>query len=156
MPYLKSMGKVIQFPSGDEGENREKREELKEEKLKTEPLSEEDLKELVEPLKEGLRTLYPSQVKDVHGFIGLGEKRGKEKFVAGLLLWEHYKYQYPLVSSFLAVFNGDKLEKISFLEAKNNYWDWKLLVKAYKDKFHTEELLNGLIQLKDKFQKGEL
>lgn len=150
------MGKVIQFPFGDEEKKGEKKEELKEEELKTEPLSEEDFKELVEPLKEGLRTLYPSQVKDVHGFIGLGEKRGKEKFVAGLLFWEHYKYQHPLVSSFLAVFNGDKLEKISFLEAKNNYWDWRLLVKTYKDKFHTEELLNGLIQLKDKFQKGEL
>ncbi|WP_461829649.1 hypothetical protein [Aquifex sp.] len=150
------MGKVIQFPFGDEGENKEKKEEFKEEELKTEPLSEEDFQELVEPLKEGLKTLYPSQVKEVHGFIGLGEKRGKEKFVAGLLFWEHYKYQHPLVSSFLAVFNGDKLEKISFLEAKNNYWDWKLLVKTYKDRFHTEELLNGLIQLKDKFQKGEL
>ncbi len=150
------MGKLIKFPSGDERENKEKKEELKEEELKTESLSEEDFQELVEPLKEGLKTLYPSQVKDVHGFIGLGEKRGKEKFVAGLLFWEHYKYQHPLVSSFLAVFNGDKLEKISFLEAKNNYWDWKLLIKSYKDKFHTEEILNGLFQLRERFQRGDL
>lgn len=150
------MGKIIQFPLGDDKSNKEKGEELKEEEVRTEPLSEEDFQELIEPLKEGLKVLYPSQVKEVHGFIGLGEKRGKEKFVAGLLFWEHYKYQQPLVSSFLAVFKENKLEKISFLEAKNNYWDWKLLVKTYKDRFHTEELLNGLLHLKEKFQKGEL
>ena len=145
------MGKVVKFPLGDEEGKGDTEEELK-----TEPLSEEDFQELIEPLREGLRSLYPSQVKDVNGFIGLGEKRGKERFVGGILFWEHYKYEHPLVSSFLAVFNGNRLEKISFLEAKNNYWDWKLLVKTYRDKFHTEDILNGLLQLREKLQKGEL
>ena len=143
------MGKVVEFPFGKEPEE-------KKETKKTEPLSEKEFEELVEPLREGLKTLYPSQVKDVQGFIGLGEKCGNEKFVVGLLIWEHYKYDYPLVSSFVAVFKDNNLEKISFLEAKNNYWDWKLMVKTYKDRFHTEELLNGLIQLKEKFSKGEI
>ncbi len=146
------MGEIIQFPSeGDEGRKDERKEDQR-----TEPLSEKDFQELLEPLKEGLKTLYPSQVKDVKGIIGLGEKRGSEKFVAGLLLWEHYKYEHPIVSSFLAVFSEDRLEKISFLEAKNNYWDWRLLIKTYKDRFHTEELLNGLLQLREQFQKGEI
>jgi len=144
------MGKVIQFPLGEEPE-KEKREDQK-----TELLTEEDFNQVVEVFKKDLKALYPSQVKDVLGVIGLGEKYGDEKFVVGLLMWEHYKQNYPLVSSFVAVLKGDKLEKISFLEAKRNYWDWKLMVKTYKDKFHTEELLKGLFELKEKFQKGEL
>jgi len=148
-----SMGKVIQFPFGKnpEGEKKEKGKDKE-----TETLNEKDFQELIEPFREGLRTLYPSQVKDVKGIIGLGEKYGDEKFVVGLLVWEHLKYDYPLVSSFVAVFKGNRLEKISFLEAKNNYWDWKLLVKTYKDRFNTEELIKGLFQLKEKFSRGEL
>jgi len=145
------MGKVIQFPFGEEPERKEKREEIK-----TEHLTEEDFNKVIEVFKKDLKALYPSQVKDVLGVIGLGEKYGDEKFVAGLLMWEHYKHNHPLVSSFVAVLKGDKLEKISFLEAKNNYWDWKLMVKTYKDKFHTEELMKGLFELKERFQKGEL
>ncbi|AAC07336.1 hypothetical protein [Aquifex aeolicus] len=144
------MGKVIQFPFGEEPEKKEEKE------LKTEPLTEEDFNQVIEVFKKDLKTLYPSQVKDILGVIGLGEKYGDEKFVVGLLMWEHYKHSHPLVSSFVAVLKGDKLEKISFLEAKNNYWDWKLMVKTYKDKFHTEELMRGLFELKERFEKGEI
>jgi len=140
------MGEIVQFPSPEGG---------KEEEKKTEPLSQEEFSKLIN-LSEGLKRLYPSQVKEVKGVIGTGEKHGREKFVVGLLVWEHYKYPSPLLSSFVALFRDDELEKISFLEAKNNYWDWRTLVKTHKDKFHTEELLSYLVQLKDKFTRGEL
>jgi len=64
------MGKVIQFPLGEEPE-KEKREDQK-----TELLTEEDFNQVVEVFKKDLKALYPSQVKDVLGVIGLGEKYG--------------------------------------------------------------------------------
>jgi len=140
------MGKIIKLFDNEEPE--------KEEEAK--PLSQEEVRELIEPLGRRLKELYPSQVKEVLGLIGFGEKCGDEVFMAGILIWQHFKYEQPIASSFLAVFNKKELEKISFLEAKNNYWDWKLMVKIYKDKFHTEDILKGLYQLKEKFSKGEL
>ncbi|GAB6066192.1 hypothetical protein JCM9492_12840 [Aquifex pyrophilus] len=137
------MGKIVEFPFGDEPK--------KEERKGPQPLTEKDFEELLKPFSEGLKKLYPSQVKEVKGVIGLGEKNGNEKFVAGLLIWESYKHPYPIVSSFIAVFKNNNLEKVSFLEAKNNYWDWKLLLKTYKDRFNTEEIFKGLQELKKNF-----
>ncbi|NPB07396.1 MAG: hypothetical protein GXN96_00540 [Aquificae bacterium] len=140
------MGKIIKLFDDEEPQ--------KEEEVK--PLTQEEIQELIEPMRRKLKELYPSQVREVVGLIGFGEKYGSEVFLAGILIWEHLKYEQPIASSFLAVFNRGELEKISFLEAKNNYWDWKLMVKTYRDRFHTEEILKGLYQLREKFSKGEL
>ncbi len=142
------MGKIVEFPFGDEPEKKEK-----EKGNNPQPLNEKDFEELIKPFTEGLKKLYPSQVKEVKGIVGLGEKNGSEKFVAGLLIWESFKYPHPVVSSFIAVFKNNILEKISFLEAKNNYWDWKLLLKTYKDRFNTDEIFKGLQELKKNFLK---
>lgn len=138
------MGKVIRFPGGDE----EKREEG------PTPLGEEEIKGLLGPLKEGLKRLYPTQVKEVLGIIGVGERIGKEVFLAGYLVWEGYKTGGPVVSTFLSVFIGDRLEKISFKEAKRNYWDWNLMISTYKGRFHVEEMLKALDEIKERMGWG--
>jgi len=142
------MGKVIRFvpDDGDEDKNTEP---------ETRALSEKEFLELVEPLKEGLRRLYPSQVKDIAGVVGLGERRGKEYFVAGLLAWLHFKHPQPILSTFVAVFIDKKLEKISFLEAKNNYWDWKVMVESYKGRFNTETMLEEVQRIKRQILEGK-
>ncbi len=141
------MGKVIKFTPGG-GDDNEK------EKVETRALSQEEFLELVEPLREGLKKLYPSQVKDITGVVGLGEKRGKEYFVVGLLAWLHFKEPQPILSTFVAVFIDKRLEKISFLEAKNNYWDWKVMVESYKGRFNTEAMLEEIQKIKKRMLEG--
>ena len=139
------MAKVIKWnPEGDQSGNQPQREE-KESKLQ--PLTEEDFKRLFEPLREGLKKLYPSQVEDVLGFFGLGEKNGNKDFLVGIVTWKRYGVELPYNSTFVAIFEDNKLQKVSFLEAKNNYWDWKILLKTYKKYFHTEEIFNRFMEL---------
>ncbi|NPA41575.1 MAG: hypothetical protein GXO18_04795 [Aquificae bacterium] len=147
------MGKVVKF-SPDGGE--ERREEKRGKEKGTESLSQEEFLNLIEPLKEGLKRLYPSQVREVLGVAGFGEKNGKECFVAGLLAWLHFKQSQPILSSFLAVFVNDRLEKISFLEAKNNYWDWKLMIDTYQTKFNTKRMFEELQKLKEQVLSGNM
>jgi hypothetical protein len=135
------MGKVIRFPGG-EGE-----EELR-------PLTREEIEGLLEPLREGLKRLYPSQVKEVLGLVGVGERRGEEVFLAGFLLWEGYRTGGPVVSTFLSLFVGNRLEKISFREAKRNYWDWNLMVNTYKSRFHVEDMLGVLNEIRERMGWG--
>ncbi len=147
------MGKVIEFPQEDGGRERETKKERTDSSA---PLSQEEFSGLLEPLKEGLKRLYPSQVKEVLGVIGLGEKNGRECFVGGLLAWTHFKHSQPILSTFLAVFVDNQLEKISFLEAKNNYWDWELMIKTYKTRFDTENIYKELIKLREQVLKGRI
>jgi len=111
------------------------------------PLTEEDFKKLFEALKEGLKRLYPSQVEDVLGFFGLGEKNGDKAFVVGVVSWKRYGVEQPYMSTMVGIFENNHLEKVSFLEAKNNYWDWEVLLKTHKKEFHTEELFNKFMEL---------
>jgi hypothetical protein len=151
------MAKIIKFPQkGKEPEEnkpqkvleeKEKTKEVKPLKLsskreKAQPLTEEDIKNLFEPFKEGLKRLYPSQVEDVLGFYGLGEKNEDKVFLVGVVIWKRYGVEQPYTSTFVAIFEKGELTKISFLEAKKNYWDWKTLLKTYKSYFHTEEIFN--------------
>jgi hypothetical protein len=151
------MAKIIKFPQkGEEPEEnkpqkvleeKEKTKEVKPLKLsskreKAQPLTEEDIKNLFEPFKEGLKRLYPSQVEDVLGFYGLGEKNEDKVFLVGVVIWKRYGVEQPYTSTFVAIFEKGELTKISFLEAKKNYWDWKTLLKTYKSYFHTEEIFN--------------
>ncbi len=111
------------------------------------PLTEEDFKKIFEALKEGLKKFYPSQVEDVLGFFGLGEKNGNKAFVVGVVSWKRYGVDQPYMSTLVGIFENDNLEKVSFLEAKNNYWDWKILLKTHKKEFHTEEIFNRFMEL---------
>jgi len=111
------------------------------------PLTEEDFKNLFEPLKEGLKRLYPSQVEDVLGFYGLGEKNGNKAFVVGVVIWKRYGVEQPYVSTMVGLFENNELKKVSFLEAKNNYWDWRTMLKVHKGEFHTEEIFNRAMAL---------
>ncbi|WP_457601684.1 hypothetical protein [Hydrogenivirga sp.] len=144
------MGKVISFPSGDGGE--ERREEERERGAQR--LTQEEFLALVEPFKEGLRKFYPTQVRDVLGVAGFGEKNGKEVFVAGILVWLHQKQPEPIASTFLAVFVNDTLEKVSFLEAKNNYWDWRLMLDTYQTRFNTRAIFEELQRLREEMFGG--
>ncbi|RTZ68640.1 MAG: hypothetical protein DSZ30_03920 [Aquificaceae bacterium] len=139
------MAKVIKWnPEGDK--NRDKPQKEEKEK-KPQPLTEEDFKRLFEPFKEGLKKLYPSQVEDVLGFYGMGEKSGNRDFLVGIVLWKRYGVEQPYSSTFVAIFEDNKLQKVSFLEAKNNYWDWRVMLKTYKKEFHTEEIFNRFMEL---------
>ncbi len=142
------MGRIVEFPSGD---NRGKRKGS----LRRERLSQEEFLSLVEPFRDGLRKFYPTQVKDILGVAGFGEKLGNEIFVMGVLIWEHLRRSEPVASTFLAVFINDKLEKVSFLEAKNNYWDWNLMIETYQSKFNTKEMLRELQTLREQMFGGE-
>ncbi|MEO2153139.1 MAG: hypothetical protein ABGX24_01800 [Aquificota bacterium] len=113
------------------------------------PLTEEEFNQLLEPFKEGLKKLYPSQVEDVYGVFGVGEKNGNKVFMVGAVIWKHYGVPQPYTSTFVALFENNQLQKISFLEAKRNYWDWRTLIKMHKHEFHTEELFNYFQQLKE-------
>jgi len=145
------MGKIVEFPSGD---GKEEREEGKE--LRTERLTQEEMERLVEPFKDGLRRLYPTQVRDVLGVVGFGEKRGKEVLTMGVLLWQPLKSESPVASTFIALFQNDRLEKVSFLEAKNNYWDWKVMIETYQGRFNTKEMFRELQRLREQlFSQGE-
>ncbi len=144
------MGKIVEFPSGDNREGREKEQG----EFKTQRLTQREFLSLIEPLKEGLKRLYPSQVKDVLGIAGFGEKCGNEIFVVGILIWVHYKQEAPIASTFLAVFINEKLEKISFIEAKNNYWDWRLMLETYQTRFHTKEMFQELQALREQLLSG--
>ena len=139
------MGRVVKFPS-DGGE-----EERKGGKKSTglRRLSQEEFLELVEPFKEGLRKFYPTQVKDVLGIAGFGERNGEESFLMGVMLWQHQKQPEPILSTFLALFIGDRLEKVSFLEAKNNYWDWRLMIDTYQSRFNTRAMFEELQKLRE-------
>ncbi|NPB05889.1 MAG: RtcB family protein [Aquificae bacterium] len=121
--------------------------EAKNRKGKPEPLTKEEFEKLLEPLREGLKRLYPSQVEEVLGFSGLGEKNGDRVFLVGALMWKRYGTEQPLLSTFVALFERGRLEQISFLEAKNNYWDWRTMIKLLKKDFHTEELFNRFMEL---------
>ncbi len=112
-----------------------------------EPLTQEDLQRLFEPFKGGLKKLYPSQVEDVLGFAALGEKNGEKTFMVGRVIWKRYGVEQPYVSTFVAYFEKEELKKVSFLEAKNNYWDWKTMLKVHKSEFHTEEIFNRFMEL---------
>ncbi|RTZ58254.1 MAG: hypothetical protein DSZ31_06150 [Gammaproteobacteria bacterium] len=139
------MAKVIKWnPEG--GKNKDKPQKEEKEK-KPQPLTEEDFKRLFEPFKEGLKKLYPSQVEDVLGFYGMGEKNGNKDFLVGIVLWKRYGMEQPYSSTFVAIFEDNKLQKVSFLEAKNNYWDWRVMLKTYKKEFHTEEIFNRFMEL---------
>lgn len=146
------MGKVIKFPSNEGGEERE--EGKAEGRSGSERLTQEEFIALVEPFKEGLKRLYPTQVSDVLGVVGFGEKNGKECFVMGVLLWQHQKQPTPIASTFLAVFINDKLEKVSFLEAKNNYWDWRLMLDTYQTRFNTKDMFEELQKLREEVLSG--
>jgi len=137
------MGKVVNFPFGEEP-SEERRE-----------LTEEEMADLLEGMKEGLKRLYPSQVKEVYGFVGVGQRSGKESFVGGLLFWESAKGG-SAVSTFLALFRDGELEKISFLEAKKNYWDWDLMVKTHGDRFDTKKIEKEVMELRERFARNEL
>ncbi len=152
------MAKILKFTPGG-GEKRpekgsEKKIPAKVVKVKDEPslenakpLTQEEFQKLFEPLKEGLKRLYPSQVEEVLGFSGLGEKNGDKVFVVGALMWKRYGVEQPLISTMVALFEKGRLEKVSFLEAKNNYWDWRMLLKLHKKEFHTEEIFNRFMEL---------
>ena len=141
------MGKVIRFPSEGGEEEREEG---------TKRLTQEEFLALVGPFREGLRRLYPTQVEDVIGIVGFGEKNGKECFVMGILVWQHRSRPGPIASTFLAVFVNERLEKVSFLEAKNNYWDWKLMIETYQNRFNTKEMLEELKKLREEVLSGNL
>ena len=146
------MGKIVEFPSGDGGKKRKGEGR----KLKAEKLTQEEFMELLEPFKEGLRRLYPSQVKDVLGVAGFGERCGNEVFVMGVLAWESLKQSSPVLSTFLALFIGGKLEKVSFLEAKNNYWGWRLMLDTYQTRFNTKEMFEELQLLREQVLGGNM
>ncbi|NPB05978.1 MAG: hypothetical protein GXO03_00065 [Aquificae bacterium] len=118
------------------------------------PLTEEELKELLKPLEEGLLRLYPSQVKAVNGLAAVGQVSGDEKLLGGLLFWESKKGG-PAVSTFIALFKNDRLEKISFYEAKRNYWDWEVTVKSLKERFDAEEVEKAALALRERFFGGQ-
>jgi hypothetical protein len=157
------MAKILKFnPKGEPEKNKpqkaEEKTEQREEKVikatpsgssleNAKPLTEEDFKNLFEPLREGLKKLYPSQVEDVLGFYGLGEKNGNKTFVVGAVIWKRYGVKQPYASTMVALFENNELKKVSFLEAKNNYWDWKTLIKVHKGEFHTEEIFNRAMAL---------
>jgi len=167
------MAKIIKFPRREEPEDRESKKELSKNKetegirtlpsstnketVKTlkfstkrdnaQPLTQEDLKQLFEPFKEGLKKLYPSQIEDVLGFYGMGEKNEDKVFLVGVVFWKRYGVEQPYTSTFVAIFEKGKLAKVSFLEAKKHYWDWKTLLKTYKSYFHTEEIFNRFQEL---------
>ncbi|HIP98336.1 MAG TPA: hypothetical protein EYH48_01280 [Aquifex aeolicus] len=139
------MAKVIKWdPEGDKNKSKAQKEEKEK---KPQPLTEEDFKRLFKSLKEGLKSLYPSQVEDVLGFYGMGEKNGNRDFLVGIVLWKRYGVEQPYSSTFVALFENSKLQKISFLEAKNNYWDWRVMLQTYKKEFHTEEIFNRFMEL---------
>ena len=167
------MAKIIKFdPRGEEPEKGkpkgegEKREQPSEEKVvkappkvvgkksplsgsleKAEPLTQEDFEKLFQPLREGLKRLYPSQVEDVLGFTGMGEKNGDKAFVVALVVWKRYGVEHPYTSTAVMLFEKGELKKVSFLEAKNNYWDWRTMLKIHKGEFHTEEIFNRFMEL---------
>ena len=120
---------------------------LKSKREQAEPLTHEDYEKLLEPFKEGLKRLYPSQVEDVLGYVALGEKNGENAFMVGRVFWKRYGVEQPYLSTFVAYFEKGELKKISFLEAKNNYWDWKTMLKVHKGEFHTEEIFNRFMEL---------
>ncbi len=140
------MGNIIEFPFGDGKEGKEK--------LKVEKLTQEELTELIEPFRRGLKELYPTQVSDILGLVGFGEKFGNEIMVMGILLWLHLSRSEPIASTFIAYFVNKKLEKVSFLEAKNNYWDWKLMIETYQTKFNTKEMFADLQELREQILSG--
>ena len=143
------MGKVIRFPSdGGEEERKGGREEG------ARRLSQEEFLALVEPFRDGLKKLYPTQVEDILGIAGFGERNGKECFVMGVLVWQHQRQPGPIASTFLAVFVNDRLEKVSFLEAKNNYWDWRLMLDTYQTRFNTKEMFEELQRLREEVLSG--
>ncbi len=144
------MGKVVKFPGSDD-ESKGNGEENKKQSTETHALSQEEFVSYLEPLKEGLLKLYPSQVKEVVGVAGFGEERGKEAFLMGILMWEHFNNPQPIASTFLATFIDKKLDKISFLEAKRNYHDWKLMIDTYQDRFNTKEMFEKLQELRKQF-----
>jgi hypothetical protein len=146
-----------QTPSMEEKENKKvlkisspsRKEEpsfLKSKKDQAQPLTEEDYQKLFEPFKEGLKRLYPSQVEDVLGYTALGEKNGENAFMVGRVIWKRYGVEQPYLSTFVAYFEKGELKKISFLEAKNNYWDWRTMLKLHKGEFHTEEIFNRFME----------
>jgi hypothetical protein len=149
------MAKIIKFdPSGKEPEkdkktSGEKKEPtlLKTKRENAQPLTDEDLEKLFPAFREGLKELYPSQVEDVLGITALGEKNGENAFMVGKVVWKRYGVKQPYISTFVAYFGKGKLKKISFLEAKNNYWDWKTILKVHKGEFHTEEIFNRFMEL---------
>ncbi|MDQ7038635.1 MAG: hypothetical protein Q9N26_05500 [Aquificota bacterium] len=138
------MGRVVRFPGGDE----ERRSE------NPRPLTEDEIRALLDPLREGLKRLYPTQVKEVLGLVGVGERTGEEVFLAGYLIWEGYRTGGPVVSTFLSVFIKNRLEKISFREARRNYWDWNLMVNTYRGRFNVEEMLRTLDSIKERMGWG--
>jgi len=143
------MGRIVEFsPEGGDGKKRKG-------KLVRERLSQEEFLALIEPFRNGLRKFYPTQVKDILGMAGFGEKLGNEVLVMGILIWEHLRRTEPIASTFLAVFINEKLEKVSFLEAKNNYWDWNILIETYQTKFNTKEMLEELQALRMQMFGGE-
>ncbi len=111
------------------------------------PLTQEDFDKLFEALREGLKRLYPSQVEEVLGFTGLGEKNGNKAFAVGLVIWKRYGVEQLYTSTAVLLFENNKLKKVSFLEAKNNYWDWRTMIKLHKGEFHTEEIFNRFMEL---------
>ena len=146
------MAKIIKFNPEGKKPNKKKEEEretklLKGSVEKAEPLTEEDFQKLFEPFREGLKRLYPSQVEEVLGFTGLGEKNGNKAFVVGMVIWKRYEVEQPYTSTFVALFENNELKKVSFLEAKNNYWDWRTMLKIHKGEFHTEELFNRFMEI---------
>jgi hypothetical protein len=157
------MAKILKFnPQGEPERNKSQKSEgnaeQKEEKVikappsgssleNAKPLTEDDLKGIFEALREGLKRLYPSQVEDVLGFYGLGEKNGNKAFVVGAVVWKRYGVEQPYASTMVGVFENNELKKVFFLEAKNNYWDWRTLIKVHKGEFHTEEIFNRAIAL---------
>ncbi len=141
------MGKIVKFPSGGGEEEREEG---------ARRLSKEEFIALLEPFRDGLKRLYPTQVEDILGMVGFGERNGKECFVMGVLIWQHQRQQDPVASTFLAVFVNNKLEKVSFLEAKNNYWDWKLMLDTYQTRFHTKEMFEELQKLRQEVLSGNI
>ena len=121
------MAKIIKFPKEPNKKSKEvskepskNPEETKEkETIKSaQPLTQEDIEKLFTPLREGLKKLYPSQVEEVLGVLGMGEKNGDKVFMVGILHWKRFGVEHPYTSTFVAIFEKDKLEKISFLEAK--------------------------------------
>jgi len=166
------MAKIIKFnPRGEEPEKRpqrgegnktepkgektiklpakggEKKSPLKGTLENAKPLTQEDFDKLFEALRDGLKRLYPSQVEEVLGFTGLGEKNGNRAFAVGLVVWKRYGVEHPYTSTAVLLFENNELKKVSFLEAKNNYWDWRTMIKLHKGEFHTEEIFNRFMEL---------
>ncbi len=113
------MGKVISFGHNDDF-NEEEKEDIKEEQ--NEPS--QDLPTFLKDLREYILGYYPNTINDILGFSGFLKNDNPYVFV-GYVVWQDKRGNYsttPLIAMFR---NQDR--RFSFLNAKNHYFDPKVL-----------------------------